>query len=140
MSRLQFQLEKTATGSRARAARFRTLHKELLTPLIMPVGTHATVRGQRFETLLDSGSQILLANTYHLLLRPGVEVFEKMGGIHGFMQWPRSVLTDSGGFQIFAMPNDRKMTEEGARFLSYVDGYLHRRKASKRRKPFAPIS
>jgi len=122
MSRLEFQLEKTATGSRARATRFRTLHNEVLTPLFMPVGTHATVRGQRFESLLNSGSQILLANTYHLLLRPGVEVFAKMGGIHGFMKWPKSVLTDSGGFQIFAMPNDRKMSEEGARFLSYVDG------------------
>ena len=122
MSRLNFQLEKVASGSRARAARFRTLHNEVLTPLFMPVGTHATVRGQRFEGLLDSGSQILLANTYHLLLRPGQAIFEKFGGIHNFMKWPRSVLTDSGGFQIFAMPNDRHMTEEGARFLSYVDG------------------
>ncbi len=122
MPRLGFELQKTATGSRARATRFRTLHNEVLTPLFMPVGTHATVRGQRFDSLLESGSQILLANTYHLLLRPGVEVFEKFKGLHNFMQWPRSVLTDSGGFQIFAMPNDRHMTEEGARFLSYVDG------------------
>jgi len=122
MSRLQFQLEKTATGSRARAARFKTLHNEVLTPLFMPVGTHATVRAQRLDTVLESGSQILLANTYHLLLRPGPEVFEKFKGIHNFMKWPKSVLTDSGGFQIFAMPNDREMREEGARFLSYVDG------------------
>jgi queuine tRNA-ribosyltransferase len=122
MSRLNFKLEKTATGSRARAARFRTLHNEVLTPLFMPVGTHATVRSQRFEDLLGSGSQILLANTYHLLLRPGPEVFDKFGGIHNFMKWPKSVLTDSGGFQIFAMPNDRAMSEEGAKFLSYVDG------------------
>lgn len=122
MSRLNFQLENTAKNSRARAGRFRTLHNEVLTPLFMPVGTHATVRGQRFEALLDSGSQILLANTYHLLLRPGPKIFEKFGGIHGFMKWPRSVLTDSGGFQIFAMPNDRQMSEEGAKFLSYVDG------------------
>ncbi|MGZ3742010.1 MAG: tRNA-guanine transglycosylase, partial [Bdellovibrionota bacterium] len=122
MSRLGFQLEKTATGSRARAARFRTLHNEVLTPLFMPVGTHATVRAQRLDTVLESGSQILLANTYHLLLRPGPEVFEKFKGIHNFMKWPKSVLTDSGGFQIFAMPNDREMREEGARFLSYVDG------------------
>ncbi len=122
MNRLQFKLEKTASGSSARAGRFRTLHNEVLTPLFMPVGTHATVRSQRFENLLDSGSQILLANTYHLLLRPGPEIFKKFGGIHGFTKWPKSVLTDSGGFQIFAMPNDRHMTEEGARFLSYVDG------------------
>src|SRR5262245_13521356 len=122
MGRLQFQLEKNATGSRARAGRFRTLHNEVLTPLFMPVGTHATVRAQRLDSVLESGSQILLANTYHLLLRPGAEVFEKFGGIHNFMKWPKSVLTDSGGFQIFAMPNDRSMSEEGARFLSYVDG------------------
>lgn len=122
MSRLNFQLEKVASGSRARAARFRTLHNEVLTPLFMPVGTHATVRGQRFEELLESGSQILLTNTYHLLLRPGPDVFRKFGGIHNFVKWPRSFLTDSGGFQIFAMPNDRSMSEEGAKFLSYVDG------------------
>ncbi|MGE3262364.1 MAG: tRNA guanosine(34) transglycosylase Tgt [Bacteriovoracia bacterium] len=122
MSRLNFKLENTAKDSRARAGRFKTLHNEVLTPLFMPVGTHATVRGQRFDCLLESGSQILLANTYHLLLRPGPKIFEKLGGIHGFMKWPKSVLTDSGGFQIFAMPNDRQMSEEGARFLSYVDG------------------
>jgi queuine tRNA-ribosyltransferase len=122
MSRLSFRLENTATGSRARAGRFRTLHNEVLTPLFMPVGTHATVRAQRLDSVLESGSQILLANTYHLLLRPGPEIFRKFGGIHEFMKWPRSVLTDSGGFQIFAMPNDREMKEEGARFLSYVDG------------------
>lgn len=122
MSRLNFQLENVAKDSRARAGRFKTLHNEVLTPLFMPVGTHASVRGQRFECLLESGSQILLANTYHLLLRPGPKVFEKLGGIHGFMKWPKSVLTDSGGFQIFAMPNDRQMSEEGAKFLSYVDG------------------
>lgn len=122
MSRLNFELQKTATGSRARAARFQTLHNEVLTPLFMPVGTHATVRGQRFPDLLDTGSQILLANTYHLLLRPGPEIFKKFGGYHGFTGWSKSVLTDSGGFQIFAMPNDRHMSEEGAKFLSYVDG------------------
>lgn len=120
--RLGFKLEKVAKGSRARAGRFKTLHNEVLTPLFMPVGTHATVRGQRREALMDSGSQILLANTYHLLLRPGAEVFRKFGGIHKFMGWPKSVLTDSGGFQIFAMPNERKMSEDGAKFLSYVDG------------------
>jgi queuine tRNA-ribosyltransferase len=87
----------------------------------MPVGTHAAVRSQRREDLLDSGVQVLLANTYHLLLRPGRETFEKFGGIHGFMNWPRSVLTDSGGFQIFSLPGSRTMREEGAEFRSYVD-------------------
>lgn len=122
MSRLQFQLEAQASGSQARAARFRTLHNEVLTPLFMPVGTQATVKAQTPEALLASGSQILLANTYHLLLRPGPEVFKRFGGIHGFMGWERSVLTDSGGYQIFSLPHSRAMTEEGAVFQSYVDG------------------
>lgn len=121
MSRLHFTLEATAPGSRARAGRFRTQHNEVLTPTFMPVGTHASVRSQRREDLLACGAQVLLANTYHLLLRPGVEIFEKFGGIHGFMNWPRSVLTDSGGFQIFSLPNSRNMSEEGAEFRSYVD-------------------
>jgi queuine tRNA-ribosyltransferase len=121
MTRLHFQLEATASGSRARAARFRTRHNEVLTPTFMPVGTHASVRGQRRDDLLESGAQVLLANTYHLLLRPGAELFEKLGGIHAFMNWPRSVLTDSGGFQIFSLPDSRNMHEDGATFTSYVD-------------------
>jgi queuine tRNA-ribosyltransferase len=124
MSRLDFKLEATASGSRARAGRFRTQHNEVLTPTFMPVGTHAAVRSQRREDLLDSGAQVLLANTYHLLLRPGVAMFEKFGGIHGFMNWPRSVLTDSGGFQIFSLPDSRNMREEGAEFRSYIDNTL----------------
>lgn len=121
-SRLDFQLEAQATGSHARAATFRTLHSTVRTPLFMPVGTQATVKAQLPETLEESGSQILLANTYHLLLRPGPEVFKRMGGIHRFMKWPGSVLTDSGGYQIFSLPHSRSMTEEGAMFQSYVDG------------------
>src|ERR1700761_1889940 len=104
MRRLDFKLEANAAGSRARAARFSTAHNEVLTPTFMPVGTHAAVRSQRREDLLESGAQVLLANTYHLLLRPGVDILSKFGGIHGFMNWPRSVLTDSGGFQIFSLP------------------------------------
>jgi queuine tRNA-ribosyltransferase len=119
--RLEFTLEATASGSRARAARFRTRHNEVLTPTFMPVGTHAAVRSQRREDLLESGAQVLLANTYHLLLRPGTEIFEKFGGIHGFMNWPRSVLTDSGGFQIFSLPGSRTMREDHAEFKSYID-------------------
>jgi queuine tRNA-ribosyltransferase len=114
MNRLDFKLEAVAAGSSARAARFRTLHNEVLTPTFMPVGTHAAVRAQRREDLLASGAQVLLANTYHLLLRPGVEIFDKFGGIHGFMSWPRSVLTDSGGYQIFSLPGSRTLREEGA--------------------------
>lgn len=122
MSRLKFQLEKVARGSAARAGRFQTLHGDVLTPVFMPVGTQATVKSQTRETLLETGSQVLLANTYHLLLRPGAEVFQKMGGIHSFMGWKHPVLTDSGGFQIFSLPHSRDITEEGARFRSYIDG------------------
>lgn len=121
-SRHQFRVEAEASGSRARAATFRTLRGEVRTPLFMPVGTQATVKAQLTQTLEDSGSQILLANTYHLLLRPGAEVFRRLGGIHRFMSWPHSVLTDSGGFQIFSLPHSRSMCEAGAVFQSYLDG------------------
>jgi queuine tRNA-ribosyltransferase len=122
MSRLQFRLEKTASGSQARAGRFRTAHNEVLTPLFMPVGTIATVRAQKTETLAESGSQILLANTYHLIQRPGLDVLESFGGIHEFMKWDRTILTDSGGYQIFSLPKLREMKEEGAWFKSPIDG------------------
>jgi queuine tRNA-ribosyltransferase len=92
----------------------------------MPVGTHAAVRSQRREDLLEGGAQVLLANTYHLLLRPGVDILKKFGGIHGFMNWPGSVLTDSGGFQIFSLPGSRTMREEYAEFRSYVDNTVLR--------------
>src|SRR5450432_1173730 len=124
MSRLKFRLEGTASGSPARARRFPTLHHGVLTPTFMPVGTHAAVRAQRREDVLDSGAQVLLANTYHLMLRPGLDIFEKFSGIHGFMNWPKSVLTDSGGFQIFSLPGSRTMREEFAEFKSYVDNTL----------------
>jgi len=121
-SRLGFRVEATAANSRARAATFRTLHNTVQTPVFMPVGTQATVKAQLTQSLEDAGSQILLANTYHLLLRPGPEVFERLGGIHRFMSWPKGVLTDSGGFQIFSLPHARSMSEEGAVFQSYLDG------------------
>src|SRR5580765_6607100 len=121
-SRLHFRIDAVATGSRARAATFCTLHNEVQTPLFMPVGTQATVKAQLTRTLEDAGSQILLANTYHLLLRPGPEVFRHVGGIHNFMSWDRAVLTDSGGFQIFSLPHSRSMSEAGAVVQSYLDG------------------
>ena len=120
--RLPFRLEAEAAGSRARAGTFQTLHGPVQTPLFMPVGTQATVKAQLPETLEAAGSQILLANTYHLLLRPGPEVFRRLGGIHGLTSWNRGVLTDSGGFQIFSLPHSRSLTEEGAVFQSYLDG------------------
>src|SRR3954466_13871290 len=125
MSRLNFTIERTASASQARAARFRTLHGEVQTPIFMPVGTQATVKAQTVESLKAVGSRVLLANTYHLLLRPGPEVFRKFGGIHRFMNWDGPVLTDSGGFQIFSLPEERAMNEEGARFQSYVNGDFH---------------
>ncbi|MBI4979900.1 MAG: tRNA guanosine(34) transglycosylase Tgt [Spirochaetes bacterium] len=125
MSRLNFNLEKTARGSKARAATLQTLHGEVRTPVFMPVGTQATVKSQTAETLKAAGASILLANTYHLMLRPGAEVFKKIGGIHRFMNWTGPVLTDSGGFQIFSLPHSREMSEDGASFRSYVDGTSH---------------
>lgn len=119
---LSFTLEAVAGESRARAGRLTTLHGAVLTPIFMPVGTQATVKGLTVEDLEAAGSRVLLANTYHLLLRPGVEVFEKVGGIHQFMNWKGGVLTDSGGFQIFSLANAREMSEEGASFRSHVDG------------------
>lgn len=122
MTRIPFELQATAPASRARAGRLMSSRGVVDTPIFMPVGTQATVRGMTVETLAAAGSKILLANTYHLMLRPGTEVFERFGGIHRFMNWPGLVLTDSGGFQIFSLSKMRKITEEGAEFQSYVDG------------------
>ena len=122
MSRLSFKVLAAATSSQARAGTMQTLHGPVKTPVFMPVGTQATVKGMRVEELRAVGSQVLLANTYHLLLRPGPEVFRHFGGIHRFMNWQGPVLTDSGGFQIFSLPKERRISEEGASFRSYVDG------------------
>lgn len=122
MSRLNFRVEARCGGTRARVGRFTALHGEVVTPVFMPVGTRATVKSQTVETLKATGAQVLLANTYHLLLRPGPEVFRRFGGIHKFMNWDQPVLTDSGGFQIFSLHRSREMNEEGARFQSYIDG------------------
>jgi queuine tRNA-ribosyltransferase len=103
----------------------RTPHGVIETPAFMPVGTRATVTGLTPDELLALGAPILLANTYHLMLRPGAELFRRFGGIHALMQWPGPVLTDSGGYQIFSLPGDRTITEEGARFRSYVDSRAH---------------
>ncbi len=122
MSRLNFRVEAIASNSRARACSFSTLHSQVETPIFMPVGTQATVKGLKAEELEATGANILLANTYHLMLRPGAAVFDRVGGIHNFTTWKKSFLTDSGGFQIFSLPNSRVMGEDGAKFKSYVDG------------------
>jgi queuine tRNA-ribosyltransferase len=121
MSRLNFKIDATSPGTNARACSFQTLHTSVKTPIFMPVGTQATVKGVNVDQLKRAGSNILLANTYHLLLRPGPEIFKKAGGIHRFMNWSGSVLTDSGGFQIFSLPGSRKIDMHGAVFTSYVD-------------------
>jgi queuine tRNA-ribosyltransferase len=99
-----------------------TPHGEVETPVFMPVGTQATVKGISQDVLEDLGVQILLGNTYHLYLRPGVEQVRKLGGLHGFMSWPRAILTDSGGFQVFSLSELRKVSEDGVTFRSHLDG------------------
>jgi queuine tRNA-ribosyltransferase len=112
-------------GSAARRGTLRTAHGSVETPAFMTVGTRATVTGLEPADLRAAGARMLLANTYHLMLRPGPELFERTGGIHRFMAWDGPILTDSGGFQIFSMSGDRVITEEGARFRSYVDQREH---------------
>jgi queuine tRNA-ribosyltransferase len=120
---LQFQID--ATCGPGRAGRLLTPHGEIETPVFMPVGTVASVKGVPQEVLEELGVQILLGNTYHLYLRPGVETVRKLGGLHGFMAWPRAILTDSGGFQVFSLNELRKVTEEGVTFRSHLDGSPH---------------
>jgi queuine tRNA-ribosyltransferase len=119
--RLHFEVEKEAPLSRARAGKLRVRGQEVATPAFMPVGTNATVRNQRLETLRESGSRILLANTYHLLRRPGPDVLRTLGGIHRFMGWDGLVLTDSGGFQAFSLASLTTVTDEGIRFKPHPD-------------------
>jgi queuine tRNA-ribosyltransferase len=123
MMSVQFQVESRA--GTARAGRLLTPHGEVETPVFMPVGTVATVKGVPQDVLEELGVQILLGNTYHLYLRPGVETVRNLGGLHGFMAWPRAILTDSGGFQVFSLNELRKVTEEGVTFRSHLDGSSH---------------
>jgi queuine tRNA-ribosyltransferase len=120
---LQFQI--TATRGSGRAGRLLTSHGEVETPVFMPVGTVASVKGVPQDLLEELDVQILLGNTYHLYLRPGVEQLRKLGGLHKFMSWPRAILTDSGGFQVFSLSALRKVTEEGVKFRSHLDGSSH---------------
>jgi queuine tRNA-ribosyltransferase len=109
----------------ARRGRLTTPHGAVETPFFMPVGTQATVKGLTQEALEELGAEIILANTYHLYLRPGHELVRKLGGLHKFMSWPRAILTDSGGFQVFSLSELRKITDEGVRFRSHLDGSEH---------------
>jgi queuine tRNA-ribosyltransferase len=120
---IQFQIE--AVSGSGRLGKLTTAHGEVETPVFMPVGTVATVKGVPQDVLEELGVQILLGNTYHLYLRPGVETVRRLGGLHGFMAWDRSILTDSGGFQVFSLNDLRKVTEEGVTFRSHLDGSSH---------------
>ncbi|HZQ96617.1 MAG TPA: tRNA guanosine(34) transglycosylase Tgt [Candidatus Sulfotelmatobacter sp.] len=112
-------------SSRARRGRLVTPHGEIETPVFMPVGTVASVKAVPQETLEELGAQIILGNTYHLYLRPGVETVRRMGGLHRFMSWNRAILTDSGGFQVFSLSELRTLNEEGVTFRSHLDGSSH---------------
>lgn len=123
---MQFTLLHTDPGSRARAGSISTDHGEIETPIFMPVGTAATVKAVHQHELRDDiGAQICLGNTYHLYLRPGLEVLREAGGIHQFNGWKGPVLTDSGGFQVYSLAHRRKIKEEGVTFQSHIDGSKH---------------
>ena len=117
-----FTLQTKSTECAARCGEVRTLHGNFKTPIFMPVGTQATVKAVTPENLQELGAEIILANTYHLYLRPGHELIRQLGGLHKFMHWDRPILTDSGGFQIFSLRELAKITEEGAAFKSHLDG------------------
>jgi queuine tRNA-ribosyltransferase len=117
--------ELTKTSGHARAGYLRTDHGVVHTPVFMPVGTQATVKGVSPRSLEEIGAEIVLANTYHLVLRPGTEVIRAAGGLHAFMSWSKPILTDSGGFQVLSLADLRKVTNEGIAFRSHIDGSLH---------------
>ncbi len=123
---MRFVLEHRDPATGARAGRLETDHGHIETPIFMPVGTVGTVKAvQPRELLEDIRAQIILGNTYHLYLRPGPALLEKAGGLHRFMQWPGPILTDSGGYQVFSLAERRKISEEGVRFQSHIDGSYH---------------
>ena len=121
-----FEFQITAKNKRARTGVFTTPHGDLLTPVFAPVGTQATVKTLTPEHLKDINATLVLSNTYHLYLRPGDELVRDMGGLHQFMQWPRPMLTDSGGFQVFSLSQTRKIDDDGVTFKSHIDGSTHR--------------
>jgi queuine tRNA-ribosyltransferase len=122
---MTFELITKDPGSAARLGSLTTTHGRIDTPIFMPVGTQATVKAMTPEELVEVGSQIILANTYHLYLRPGHELIGRLGGLHKFMHWDRPILTDSGGFQVFSLGELRKISEEGVKFRSHIDGSSH---------------
>jgi queuine tRNA-ribosyltransferase len=123
---VSFEILAECPKTGARAGVLHTPHGDVETPVFMPVGTQATVKGVTQRDLIEElDAQIILANTYHLFLRPGHETIRQLGGLHRFMSWPRAILTDSGGFQVFSLSDLRKVTDEGVRFQSHLDGDAH---------------
>lgn len=123
---MDFKLIKKDSASKARLGELTTTHGKIQTPIFMPVGTAATVKGvHQHEVDKDTQAQIILGNTYHLYLRPGLEVLEKAGGLHQFMNWQKPILTDSGGYQVYSLSGKRKIKEEGVKFQSHIDGSYH---------------
>jgi len=123
---MKFKLEKKDPQSKARAGEITTDHGIIKTPIFMPVGTAATVKGvHQHELNNDTNAQIILGNTYHLYLRPKLDVIGKAGGLHKFMNWEKPILTDSGGYQVYSLSGRRKIKEEGAIFSSHIDGSKH---------------
>src|SRR5258707_6616530 len=123
MQRLTFQL--LASDGSARRGEIVTRHGTIQTPVFMPVGTLASVKSLTTDQLKQLGPEIILNNTYHLMLRPGADLLERLGGVHRFMNWDRAVLSDSGGFQVFSLANIRKVREQGVEFRSHLDGSSH---------------
>ena len=123
---MKFELQHTDPGSQARAGKITTDHGEILTPIFMPVGTVGSVKAVHFEELKRQVlAQIILGNTYHLYLRPGLDILRRAGGLHKFIGWDRPILTDSGGFQVFSLTGIRKIKEDGCEFRSHIDGSKH---------------
>ena len=120
-----FTIKKSDKNTSARAGVLHTDHGDISTPCFMPVGTYGAVKTQSSEEIADLPSSILLSNTYHLYLRPGIEILKKAGGLHSFMNWQGAILTDSGGFQIFSLEGFRKVTDDGVTFRSHLDGSEH---------------
>jgi len=123
---MQFKLEHKDPGSKARSGTITTDHGEIKTPIFMPVGTVGSVKAvHQRELEEDIKAQIILGNTYHLYLRPGTDILNRVGGLHQFMNWQKPILTDSGGYQVYSLANNRKITEEGVAFKSHIDGSKH---------------
>ena len=126
MAALAFELEYKSSIGAARAGTITTDHGKIQTPIFMPVGTIGSVKAVTQQQLLaDVKAQIILGNTYHLYLRPGTEILEAAGGLHQFMGWHQPILTDSGGYQVFSLANNRKIKPEGVVFQSHIDGSKH---------------